>query len=347
MITAITIRNFRCYRDIRVEGCRTLNVIVGDNGVGKTALLEALFLTLGTSAEVGIRLRQHRGADGNFNAVPDAIENAIWGDLFFADDPDSAISIELEGDGAYARSLVISKGQAEALLPLSGGTPVATNGSMEFAWRTSSGQEYTMRPSVTPSGIAMQGLAPEGASSSHFPAGSPVSSIEAASRFSELSKIGRHTSFINVIEREYPWISNIGIEVSAGSPALFASIDGLNSKLPITSISGGISRSIAFMLAIAHKRGAVVSIDEIENGIYFKHHAATWRGMIHLARENSAQLFVTTHSEESIRALVDVMGSDTSDVTLWRVERSAIQPTIRQFGGATLRAGVLAGGELR
>ena len=39
MIHSAEIRNFRCFKELSIDGCRRFNVIVGDNGAGKTALL--------------------------------------------------------------------------------------------------------------------------------------------------------------------------------------------------------------------------------------------------------------------------------------------------------------------
>jgi DNA repair exonuclease SbcCD ATPase subunit len=45
MIESVTIENFRCFAHLTAE-CAPINMVVGDNGVGKTTLLEAMFLTL-------------------------------------------------------------------------------------------------------------------------------------------------------------------------------------------------------------------------------------------------------------------------------------------------------------
>ena len=45
MLTNIHIKIFRCFSEIEVNGFRTINLIGGDNNSGKTALLEAVFLS--------------------------------------------------------------------------------------------------------------------------------------------------------------------------------------------------------------------------------------------------------------------------------------------------------------
>ena len=53
MITKLRISNFRCFKSLRLEGLRRLNLIIGLNASGKTALLEALAYAATTAAEAG------------------------------------------------------------------------------------------------------------------------------------------------------------------------------------------------------------------------------------------------------------------------------------------------------
>ena len=58
MIKEIDIRNYKCFEHLKIQDCRRVNVIVGDNGSGKTALLEAMFMALGSTSEMVLRFRQ-------------------------------------------------------------------------------------------------------------------------------------------------------------------------------------------------------------------------------------------------------------------------------------------------
>src|SRR5437016_13920764 len=61
MAESVTIKNFRCFDDMKLSDCRRINVVVGANGSGKTALMEGIFLAIGPSPEIVGRLRGWRG----------------------------------------------------------------------------------------------------------------------------------------------------------------------------------------------------------------------------------------------------------------------------------------------
>src|SRR2546423_15211557 len=82
MIDSIEIRNFRSFSQATISGCRRLNLIVGDNGRGKSALLESVFVASGPSPETALRTRAWRGmTSGVLLRTGDEIEDAVCSDL--------------------------------------------------------------------------------------------------------------------------------------------------------------------------------------------------------------------------------------------------------------------------
>jgi predicted ATPase len=181
----------------------------------------------------------------------------------------------------------------------------------------------------------------------YFAANHMPAAGENAGRFSDLSMAGRAIEFTKIFTNEYSWIEELTIEVVAGVPVIFATVRGQKEKFPLPNVSGGINRIIGIMLSIASREKSVVLVDEMENGIYYKHYEALWRALLSLARNYQTQLFVTTHSDEWLKALVRAAGIEWGDIALWRIERDAGQSVVRQFGGETFKAGVEAGGEVR
>lgn len=348
MIHSIDIRNFRCFQRLQISDCSRLNVIVGDNGTGKTALLEAIFLPLCTSTQVSLRMRQQRGLDGNFSGSPKRIEEAMWGDFFYHYNYRQPIQLILKGEGQENRSLTISRGPAETLVPLADADQInATIRPLTFVWTDAFGHEHVATPTVTQAGMQFPDTGEDIPDFFMFASNQTVSSLENAQRFSELSRAGNQQRFIDLFRAEYPWLGDINIEVIGGSPALFARVASSGLRIPLANVSGGINRIVSVLLGIASRQRSVVLVDEIENGIYYKHQTAIWRGILSFLREYESQMFATTHSEEGLNALLDAADGNVSDIALWRMERGPHAPVLKQFGGETFKAGIEAGGDLR
>lgn len=132
-----------------------------------------------------------------------------------------------------------------------------------------------------------------------------------------------------------------------GTPVIYATVKNIPEKVPLNEMSGAINRMVGVLLAIASYPRSVVLVDEAENGVYYKHHEAYWRNLLSFARTHDSQLFISTHSEEFLEALVNAAGNDNSDIALWRIEHSEQAPIVRQFSGETLKAGIEEGGEVR
>jgi energy-coupling factor transporter ATP-binding protein EcfA2 len=350
MIREIAIRNFRCFESLLVRDCRRINLLVGDNGSGKTALLEAIFLALSNNVEASVRLKAQRGFDTRYSGSAEAIEEGIWRDYFFDQDWRRAITIGLSGDGEDSRQLTIARGSGDIVVPFEGFNKkeASAPAPIVFSWRDAAGLVHQASPRITARGIEFASTA-EMVPSEYFlfSASQTVSATEAAARFSALSRQGRERGFVDIFTREYPWICDLDIEVVGGVPTIHATLADTKTKMPINAVSGGINRVMAIMLALASQSNTVVLVDEVENGIYFEHKAAVWRGLLSLARRGESQMFLTTHDEEWLDALVEA-ADETADIALWRLERGPKgDPVLRQFTGGALKAGLEFQGELR
>ena len=75
---------------------------------------------------------------------------------------------------------------------------------------------------------------------------------------------------------------------------------------------------MAVLLGIASRRRSVVLVDEIENGLYYKHHKKYWDAILHFGRNYESQIFLTTHSREWLE-LSGAAGDEVDDIALWRL----------------------------
>lgn len=56
--------------------------------------------------------------------------------------------------------------------------------------------------------------------------------------------------------------------------------------------------------------GAVVLIDEVDNGLHYSALRILWKGILQAAREYDVQVFATTHSAEALRHLTWVLDDE-------------------------------------
>ncbi len=343
MITAIDIHNFRCFKQLRIDACSRVNIIVGDNGSGKTALLEAIFLALCGSIEVTNRFRLQRGNDNAFvSGTTKAIEESIWRPFFYDYDWQKDISISIDGDFSDKRSVVIGQQAFAAQYHLD----LAPAGKLDdipaplaFTWTNARGITFPYNPSFTQNGINIPVSFENLPNYFHFPSGQTVGSVETADRFAALRRMKRNDLFVELFKSTYNWIEDIGLDVQGGSPIIAASIKGADQIIPITNVSGAVNRLLSILLSIASRDRSIIAVDEIENGVYYKHFSSCWKLILDFSRLYNAQLFMTTHSLEWIKALFEVCGDDNTDISIWRLERGeSLQPDISVYSGAEIRS---------
>jgi ABC-type lipoprotein export system ATPase subunit len=361
LIKNIHIENFRCYKDVSIDKCGRVNLIVGDNGVGKTALLEAIFLALGASPEIGARFRGQRGLDANMSGSSTVLENAVYKDLFYNGDMDRVVRVSLSAKGPAKRSVMVRRNRSQTrLVSVDSGTHAVgletdeSTGGLKFTWTNDRDHKFEVRAFVAKDGLRFEPFKEGDQLESqedrfyYLAANLPVGSADTATRFSDLDIAGRKKQFLDVFCQEFTWIKDMSVQMNAGAGMLYATVDEPSAAIrPLGYISGGINKIVNILLCVSIAKDSVVLVDEVENGIHHKHHAAVWRMLFDLAEKNNSQIILTTHSSEWLDALTEIEEKYRESFCLWRVERSDKGVSVEQFGGKQAITAIEAGSEVR
>ena len=294
MYTSFTIENFRLFDRLTIEPLARVNLIVGKNDAGKTALLEALWLHSGpNNPELGVRISSFRGIDG-------LNPNRLLHDIFYDFDAGREITLAAEGTwGDSPRTLritseptdgsIIPFQPASAVTPPPGwqtaGTSEMSGSEIVFQYTNEAGKLYTSAgrwakielkpPDMLPNlpTMATEGMTFEQARMSALPTAVFIGARQRRGpaddviRFGEVELAGYADEIVNCLAQVDHRIKRLTTIAAPPSPMIYADV-GLSRPVPMGFLGDGIGRFLSMALAFHQARGGTMLIDEVENGLH-------------------------------------------------------------------------------
>ncbi len=331
MFTSIAIDKFRCFRDFSIGSLKRVNLIAGTNNVGKTALLEAIFLLIGAeNVSLISKISAFRGID-EFRGEAESIRELLWRHLFIDFDSTATISIKglLRAAGQQSVELVLVPDVSTHLAFGDEHTSEIGLGSngfvgqvLQLQYTEQSGETSVTKMYIDEKGIRMEPVP----SSPPFPgfflaARTRISPQEDAKRFGRLEIIDESFGLLEALKIIEPRLKQLKTIFNAGIPMIYGDI-GLGRMFPLSLMGDGLGRMISLLLTIANAPSGIVLVDEIENGLHHSVLSKVWQVIGEAARRFDFQVFATTHSFECIQAAHQAFeANDDYDFRLHRLER--------------------------
>jgi predicted ATPase len=311
IITKAEIRNFKGLAHASVDGMKRVTLIGGRNNVGKTSLMEALFLLYDrTNARSFIRQLGWRGVP----QVPLTTDGA-WAPFFYLYNTEQEILISASYDQGDTAELYLKLVQdySQQIVPAQDKGKIETQAKLLLA------SSDSLRNIYKENGIRKE--------ESHHLLGAqemkmhlvdsqletkkravffPHSHIsEDADRFSYLDKkVGERKKVVEILQQTIePRLKDISLSSSVGVVSLMAELEGLPCKIPVRYMGSGTGRLLSIILGIyGEEHIKCVFIDEIENGVHYSILPELWKAIALAAKEYRCQIFATTHSYDCLKA---------------------------------------------
>ena len=347
MLTRLTVRNFRNLQWLFVDELDRITLIGGKNGVGKTALLEALWIFSAPDLpELGERINIMRG-------LPPFAPEDIFRDLFSDYDASKSIKITAHGDweSNLPRSLDISlrpRSHSTQILPgnLEQAQAAAVEGTtrprlegesaLVFKYRHSDGRIYEssawwIADQVAPAGTAGPVLTGEGIAqnwqsiterptSRYIPALYREDLQSVAAKFSRVQVDGNESRLIDLLNILEPRLRRLALIQVKNTPVIHAFLDDGKRPIPVQLLGEGFNRMLSITLSMGEAAGGLFLVDEIENGLHHSVQEDVFATLLDLAQEFDVQVFATTHSDECIRAAHRAMRNNDREFSYCRLE---------------------------
>lgn len=351
LIQSIRIKNFRGFEDISLQSLDRVNLITGKNNVGKTALLDALFIQLGpNNPELMLRTNAFRGIE---RAEADAEE--IWGGFFYDRNIEQPIDITTNFSDFSRNSLRITLASSNRSQlpnrknnrPTYFSTTQIKRDELRFEYKGTSGL-HTSKASIDADGeMQYQRANIRNLKAGVFFGTRTRFPQEDAARFSRLERSGADQEVVKIMKNIEPRLERLSVLYTGGVPLLHADI-GKSQLIPIPVMGEGMTRILAIALGIITFEGGVMLIDEIENGLHYSVLEPVWTAIAETARKYQVQVFATTHSWECTRAAHQAFEkSGVYDFRLHRIERDDEKIKVLTYDSETIKTSLEMNWEVR
>lgn len=352
----IEIRNFRCFRDFRLEDLGRVNLIAGENSTGKSALLESAFLLSGArNIVLVLKIGSYRGIQ---EVAADSVSDLFFKPLFHQHNFEQDISISgRDSDGERAQVTLRLQAPSSAQVDL----PNAENGSdldtessqpateaLQLIYEGPGDISGHTQLLIDQDGVEVQPRPPSPPYQSIFLAARRnISASADAKRLSKLEVQKSRFDLADALRIVEPRLEQVLVGY-AGEPLLYGDI-GVGQMLPLSVLGDGLSRLASLLLAIVDASGGLVLADEIENGLHHSILPDVWEAVFRTAEEFNTQVFATTHSFECIEAAHSSANEAGHEhlLNFFRTEFTDDQPSATRYDWEALTGAIESGIEVR
>jgi len=325
----IEIKNFRGIDHLKINDFSRVNVFVGQNNSGKSTVLEAIAMLMSMSnpdAPQMINAVRARKPFSNFIDVKYFFRNMDVAT------PPEVTSIQTDGT---SRHLKIGLSYVFDELADAKNEPIQQTGTvfyvntleMDFDVTNGAGiHNYKSWLRVNPQGLVVNKKSAEGYMEKNrawlIPSDLMTNSL--ASDLTELFRRNKKDTVLALLKLFDERIT--GIEILTDD--VYIGFDGMTEMLPARVTGDGLRRYLSIVASAANPMIDIILIDEIDNGLHYSVYKKLWQAIFALAVAGDKQIFVTTHSKETLNYLNEILEENPvfqEDFRLYTIERTLLK----------------------
>ena len=302
MLERLHIRNYRVFKDLKIDNLSRINLIAGKNNSGKTSLLETIFLLAGGGNPKAALHSRGMGSD-----LGSATGETLWKPMFSELDMDRTIEItgQHKTSGQLTLKIVLEQPRADEIsLDRPGGAYSNSDAyelALVFRYTDPKGEQFESRMRRKKETFEIKPIPITLAFEARILHSGIGDMREEAQLLGRLRKHKRGQVLLEALQVIEPGLQSIEDNSASGAPMIWGDI-GLPELIPLSAMGEGMTRIARLILAIASTPDGVVLVDEIENGLHHSVLPKVWQVVDATAQQFNTQIFATTHSFECIEA---------------------------------------------
>lgn len=305
----IEIKNFRGIESLKIEDFSRVNVLLGQNSSGKSSVLECLLLMVGMSNPDLPQLMNSLRArgfssfsdlsyifhNGDFNLKPEITS-------YLHDETKRHLMLEM----AYTFDDKSQGNFQNGQIPTSETKAFINTLKMLFDLESKAEtKHYECGITYGSNGITTGKKMADGYMEKNSVTFIPAD-LASGNPINDLVELAKRKKKDLVVERMQYFDKRItGVEIL--NNAVFFNIEGFDQLMAVNMMGDGLRRYLNIVAASANPMNNIILIDEIENGLHYSAHKKLWEAIFALATQTNKQVFVTTHSKETLLHLNEML----------------------------------------
>jgi len=350
MISNFKIKNFRLFSEVEINKLSQVNLIVGKNSAGKSALLEAFLLYFSKmSVDVLLDLLSSRqehwvSAQNKYSSqyISSPIRHLFKGHVV-PELLEDGFKLSSESKEIHVKTAAYISEDSELGLSrrLLDGEELESY-DHDFLDKYIILKEDSSSKALFPLDRDMRGLRRSMAHRNkktpipcQFVSTNGLSDMQASSLWDGISLTDLEKEVligINLIEPEATGITFVANnEYNDESRIPLVKIANIEEPVPLKSLGDGMTRIFQIILSLVCAKDGVLIIDEFENGLHWSVQKDVWDIVFKLALRLNVQVFCSTHSRDCIQSFESVWGSHKKSASFIRVVKEKGVSSIKEY----------------
>jgi hypothetical protein len=341
VLDSLEIKNFRAFKHLRIEKLGRVNLIVGKNNVGKSSVLEALWL-YGKKGDLSIIWSILGARDESGLSLPSllpAVEDRVASMKYLFHDRKPITEYDYPpfvyiGPISEIQDDTFFIGIADPIAPSTIGrsrvAPVIDFEELElftdadfslvagydrqvvYTYSLTSRDPQTVtykseRPSLNCIHMSAQGGV-----------GNQIVNLWDAIALTDLEE--NVLMSLRIIDFGVERINLVGNSEPSANRHPIVKLRGLNNPIPLRSMGEGMNRMFGIALALVNAKDGILLIDEVDTGLHYSVLPDLWKLIFEVAHRLNVQVFATSHSWDCVEAFQQAAEDNTEEGMLIRLE---------------------------
>lgn len=308
MIESLKIKNFKNLDGLEIPHLSQINLISGQNNVGKSTLLEAIAIYTNPSQIIKIlsereefplykeeneteRINQNTNAFSSL--FTDRKDEVSENNIIEISDKENTLSIQFsyyspKTDIEYIKKVITITRQNKTVSILHLNSPI---------------DSLNQRLGIDNDSNIIIKLNTE-----------PIGTEYIANFFDNIALTEKEDNVIGALQIIEPNLNKLAFiaESQYRFRRPIVTLKGSNRRFPLKSMGDGINHILSIILALVNCENGCLLIDEIDNGLHYSVQENLWRVIFDLAKKLNIQVFATTHSNDCINSFTEVLKEENN-----------------------------------